>query len=236
MAFESSGMPLLQDENLLIGFTGGKALDDICRMPSDDLRAMLSRYLVTDAPVLIQEPIAWSDEESIGRFLSLKKVLGKDESRKHLLLEARRVFYEENSFIIRLGGFSRFMDDMLGDWEDSVPVEMLVHDLTIRVEREECHCGQLMEYVQRLSYFTKMPQLRRVLFEWDTLSGDEANVISQGWSTLSSSNSSSIHRLQSSTDDDEDCHVRNDIGHDLGGMLDDDAWSSDEGVGGSASA
>ncbi|SPJ87903.1 uncharacterized protein FTOL_12372 [Fusarium torulosum] len=232
MAFETSGMPLLQVENDLIEFTGGRTLDDICRMPSDDRRAILSRYLVEDGPVPIQEPIAWSDEESIGRFLSLKKVLGEDESRKHLLLEARRAFYEENSFIICLGGFSRFLDDMLGDWEDSVPVEMLVHDLTIRIEREECQCGQLMEYVQRLSYFAKMPQLRRVLFEWDTPNGDEANVISQGWNTLSSNNSSSTHLVQSSTDDNGNYHFGDNDGHSEGGILDDDAWSLEEGVGG----
>ncbi|KAL9572193.1 hypothetical protein ACKAV7_003681 [Fusarium commune] len=195
-------MQLLTTNDDLAQLTGGRPLDDISQMPSDDRRAVLCKYLVKEGPVVVQEPIAWSDEESIGRFLLLKRFLSKDESRKHLLLEARRVFYEENSFVISLSGFSRFLDDMLGDWEDAVAVEMLLRDLTIKVERQDCQCGQLMEYIQRLSYFAKMPQLRKITIEWYTPTKDMDEGLPYEWTTLSSSNSSKGSSLHSVTDDD----------------------------------
>jgi hypothetical protein len=223
-------MTLPSSSDDLIKFTGGRSLDDICRMPSNDRRAILCKYLVKETPVLVQEPIAWSNEESIGRFLLLKKLLNEDKSRQHLLLEARRVFYEENSFVIYLSGLSRFLDDMLGDWDDTVAVEMLVRDLTIKVEREKCQCGQLMEYMQRLSYFAKMPQLQRILFEWHTMTNDTPDGSSQGWSTPSSRSSSKSYGAHSSTDDDETCDV-GDSNESFGwGGLHDDAWSLEEGI------
>jgi hypothetical protein len=195
-------MQLLTANDDLTQLTGGRSLDDISKMPSDDRRAVLCKHLVKEDPVVVQEPVAWSDEENIGRFLLLKRFLNNDESRRHLLLEARRVFYEENSFIISLSGFSRFLDDMLGDWEDAVAVEMLVRDLTIKVERQDCQCGQLMEYIQRLSYFAKMPQLQKITIEWYTPTKTADEGLPCDWSTLSSSNSSKGTSLHSITDDD----------------------------------
>ncbi|KAF4963790.1 hypothetical protein FSARC_8216 [Fusarium sarcochroum] len=199
-------------------------------MLSNDRRAILCKYLVKETPVLVQEPIAWSNEESIGRFLLLKKLLNEDKSRQHLLLEARRVFYEENSFVIYLSGLSRFLDDMLGDWDDTVAVEMLVRDLTIKVEREKCQCGQLMEYMQRLSYFAKMPQLQRIVFEWHTTTNNTPDGSSQGWSTSSSRSSSKSYSAHSSSDDDETCDAGDSNEYFGWGALQDDAWSLEEGI------
>ncbi|KAK2923346.1 MFS transporter superfamily [Fusarium oxysporum f. sp. vasinfectum] len=199
---KAKAMQLLTANDDLAQLTGGRPLDDISKMPSDDRRAVLCKYLVKEDPVMVQEPVAWSDEESIGRFLLLKRFLNNDESRRHLLLEARRVFYEENSFIISLAGFSRFLDDMLGDWEDAVAVEMLVRDLTIKVERQDCECGQLMEYIQRLSYFAKMPQLQKFTIEWYTPPKNVDDGVPYDWSALSGSNSSKGTSLHSVTDDD----------------------------------
>ncbi|KAK2669980.1 MFS transporter superfamily [Fusarium oxysporum f. sp. vasinfectum] len=200
--YKAKAMQLLTANDDLAQLTGGRPLDDISKMPSDDRRAVLCKYLVKEDPVVVQEPVAWSDEESIGRFLLLKRFLDNDKSRRHLLLEARRVFYEENSFIISLSGFSRFLDDMLGDWEDAVAVEMLVRDLTIKVERQDCQCGQLMEYIQRLSYFAKMPQLQKFTIEWYTPTKNVDDGLPYDWSTISSSNSSKGTSLHSVTDDD----------------------------------
>ncbi|KAF4455038.1 hypothetical protein F53441_2543 [Fusarium austroafricanum] len=202
MIHKAQEMQLLIAKDDIAQLTGGRPLDDISKMPSDDRRAVLCKYLVKEGPVVVQEPIAWSDEESIGRFLLLKKFLNNDESRQHLLLEARRVFYEENSFVISLSGLSRFLDDMLGDWEDAVAVEMLVRDLTIKVERQDCQCGQLMEYIQRLSYFAKMPQLQKITIEWYTPPRNMDEGLPYDWSTLSSSSSSKGNSLRIFTDDD----------------------------------
>ncbi|KAF5701667.1 hypothetical protein FMUND_13793 [Fusarium mundagurra] len=195
-------MQLLSANDDLAQLAGGRSLDDISNMPSDDRRAVLRKYLVNEDPITMQEPVAWSDQESIGRFLLLKRFLDNDRSRQHLLLEARRVFYEENSFIIPLDGFSRFLDDMLGDWEDTVAVEVLVRDLTIKVERQDCECGQLMEYIQRLSYFAKMPQLQKITVEWFTPTRNIDEALPCDWSTLSSGNSSKGTSLHSATDGD----------------------------------
>ncbi|KAH7228508.1 uncharacterized protein BKA55DRAFT_598518 [Fusarium redolens] len=127
-------MQLLTANDDLAQLTGGRPLDDISNMPSDDRRAVLY--------------------------------------------------------------------DMLGDWEDAVAVEMLVRDLTIKVERQDCQCGQLMEYIQRLSYFAKMPQLQKITIEWYTPPKDVDDGLPYDWSTLSSSNSSKGTSLHSVTDDD----------------------------------
>ncbi|OBS15604.1 hypothetical protein FPOA_13552 [Fusarium poae] len=222
-------LPTANDD--LIGSGDGTTLDDIYDMPSDDRRSLFHKYLVNkDKPILVQEPIAWSDDESIGRFFLLKKFLDEDESKKHLLLEARRVFYEENSFVLLLSGLSRFLDDMLGDWEDAVPVEMLVRDLTVKVERNECHCGQLLDYIQRLTYFAKMPQLQKITVEWHSPTENVDQDLPNDWSTLSSLESSRGDSLNSPTDDD-DTYDSGDFNEaSAWGYLEDDAWSLDEGV------
>ncbi|KAF5664044.1 hypothetical protein FHETE_7253 [Fusarium heterosporum] len=156
----------------LATLTGGKTLDDIRELPSDTHRAVLHKYLVNEEPILMQEPTGWSNEESVKRFILLRELLKEDKSRRHLLLEARRVFYEDNSFIVYYDNLSRFLDDMLGNWEDAAAVETLVSDLRIRVKRDECRCGQLMKYMQHASYFTTMPQLQKVTFEWSDLPKD----------------------------------------------------------------
>ncbi|KAH7169615.1 uncharacterized protein B0J16DRAFT_273691 [Fusarium flagelliforme] len=135
-------MQLLTARDDLAQLTGGRPLDDIAKMPSDDRRAVLCN------------------------------------------------------------GFSRFLDDMLGDWEDAVAVEMLVRDLTIKAERQDCQCGQLMEYIQRLSYFAKMPQLQKITIEWCTPTKAMDEGLPYDWSTLSSSSSSKGNSLRSFTDDD----------------------------------
>lgn len=156
----------------LAALTGGKTLDEIRDLPSDTRRAILHKYLVTEEPILMQEPTGWSNEESIKRFILLRELLKEDKSRRHLLLEARRVLYENNSFIVSFDDFSRFLDDMLGSWEDAAAVETLVSDLRIRVKRDECQCGQLMKYMEHASHFTAMPQLQRITFEWYDLPKD----------------------------------------------------------------
>ncbi|KAF5988544.1 hypothetical protein FBULB1_1420 [Fusarium bulbicola] len=153
------------DHDLTV-LTGGRTLDDIHALPSDTRRAILHKYLVTEEPILMQEPTGWSNEESIKRFILLKELLKEDKSRRNLLLEARRVLYEENSFIIYFDDFSRFLDDMLGNWEGAAAVETLLRHLTVRVKRDECQCGQLMKYMQHASYFAMMPQLQKISFEW----------------------------------------------------------------------
>ncbi|GKU08791.1 unnamed protein product [Fusarium langsethiae] len=197
---EEMQLPTANDD--LNGSGDGTTLDKMCDMPSDDRRSLFSKYLVNkDKPIFVQEPIAWSDNESIGRFLLLKKFLDEDKSKKHLLLEARRVFYEENSFVIMLGGLPRFLDDMLGDWQNAVPVEMLVRDLTVKVEKDECQCGELLEYIQRLTYVSKMPQLQKVVVEWHCPIETPNKDLPNDWSSLSASESSETSGLSSSTDD-----------------------------------
>ena len=227
-------MQLTTTNDDVIGSKDGQTLDDIYDMSSDDRRSLFQKYLVNkDKPVLLQEPIAWSDDESIGRFLLLKKFLDDDDSKKHLLQEARRVFYEENSFVLTLSGLSRFLDDMLGDWEDAVPVEMLVRDLTVKVERNECQCGQLLDYIQRLTYFAKMPQLQKIAVEWHSPLDCTDQDLPNDWSTLSSvgrSQGDSLNSLNSPADDDDTCDSEGSNEASAWGHLEDDAWSLEEGV------
>lgn len=214
-------------------------LENIARFSSDDRRAILCKYLVDEKPIVIQEPIAWSDEKSIGKFFLLKKLLEADESRQQLLQEARQVFYEENAFIVSWTGFSRFLDDMLGDWIDAAPVESLVRDLTIIVERHECQCGQLMEYVEHASHFSKLPQLQRISFEWRG-PFDGAGADASGRSTpLRHDTESDADNADDNTDgdnnsaNDDSTYYRYDQDSDRTlrwDTSDDDLWSSDGGM------
>ncbi|KAH7190938.1 hypothetical protein BKA60DRAFT_601830 [Fusarium oxysporum] len=164
---KAKAMQLLTANDDLAQLTGGRPLDDISKMPSDDRRAVLY--------------------------------------------------------------------DMLGDWEDAVAVEMLVRDLTIKVERQDCQCGQLMEYIQRLSYFAKMPQLQKFTIEWYTPPKNVDDGLPYDWSTLSSSNSSKGTSLHSVTDDDstyEDGGSNETLRWETS---DDDIWSLDGDVHGANS-
>ncbi|RTE68368.1 hypothetical protein BHE90_017254 [Fusarium euwallaceae] len=178
----TGNLPTRDNDLAQLRLASGMDLENIARVTSDDRRAILCKYLADKKPIVIQEPIAWSDDKSIGKFFLLKKLLEADESRQQLLQEARQVFYEENAFIVSWAGFSRFLDDMLGDWIDAVPVESLVRDLTVIVERHECQCGQLMEYMEHASHFAKLPQLQRISFKWRD-SFDGTGVDASGRST-----------------------------------------------------
>ncbi|RBR04167.1 uncharacterized protein FIESC28_11616 [Fusarium coffeatum] len=218
--YQIRDMQLQAADHDLDALTCEGTLDDIRELPSDARRAVLQKYLVTREPILMQEPTGWSNEESIKRFILLRELLKEDKCRQSLLLEARRVFYEDNSFIVSFEDFSRFLDDMLGSWEDAAAVETLVRDLKVRVRRDDCQCGQLMKYMRHTSYFCAMPQLRTITFEWsDSLedaTGNDGDVTSSDesyWNddrTDDSEESSDTLRWESSDDD--------------------SSWSLDEGV------
>ncbi|KAJ4137902.1 hypothetical protein NW754_011126, partial [Fusarium falciforme] len=106
-------------------------------LSTDGRLEIFRKYLVSEKPIKIQEPVPRSDEGTVKRFLLLKQSLSEDEAQRHLIQEARKVFYEENAFIISWDGLSRFLNDILGDWIDAVPVELLVRKLTVFVERHE---------------------------------------------------------------------------------------------------
>lgn len=138
----------------------------MANLPEEERRSIFRSYLVEDAPILIQQPIAWTNQESIDSFLLLKKEVGDDDSGQRLLEEARRVFYEENSFIIFWNSLDRFLDDLLGRWPDAIPVKSLVRKITIRIERHECGCGNLVEYLQHARCLAESSTLESVTFEW----------------------------------------------------------------------
>ncbi|KAH8669235.1 hypothetical protein BGZ61DRAFT_498078 [Ilyonectria robusta] len=146
--------------------TGGKSFEDFEKLPEDERRNVFREYLVEKTPIVIQQPIAWTSQESIDSFLLLKNEVRDNESGKRLLQEARQVFYEENSFIVFWSDLDRFLDDLLGRWTDAVPVKSLVRRITVRVERHECGCGNLAEYLQHARYFAKSPNLESISFEW----------------------------------------------------------------------
>jgi hypothetical protein len=187
----------------------GKTLDEIQRLPWDSRRDVLRKYLVQDGPTLIQEPIAASNEESIRRFMLLNELLKDDHSRQNLLLEVRGVFYEEGSFIVSSENFELFLDDMLGQWGDATPVAKLVRHLIFRVKRDECQCGQLLEFTRQLCGSVVMPQLQKVSFEWLDVLGEGADDLPHSESlssdcTFREENSIYIFSDDGRTDDSDD--------------------------------
>ncbi|KAI8648095.1 hypothetical protein NCS56_01541200 [Fusarium sp. Ph1] len=122
-------------------FTGGKSFEDFEKLPEHERRSVFRAYLAEETPVLIQEPITWTSQESIDAFLLLKNEARDNEAGQRLLQEARQVFYEENSFIVLWSDLDRFFGDLLGRWADAVPVKSLVRRIIVRVERHECGAG-----------------------------------------------------------------------------------------------
>ncbi|KAI8710385.1 hypothetical protein NCS52_01578200 [Fusarium sp. LHS14.1] len=138
-------------------------------LSTDGRLEMFRKYLVSEMPIKIQEPASWSDEGTVKRFLLLKQLLSEDEAQRNLIQEARNVFYEENAFIISWHGLSHFLNDILGDWTDAVPVELLVRKLTVLVERRECQCGRLTECMRHTCNLAKFPNLELISFKWSTV-------------------------------------------------------------------
>ncbi|KAM6508381.1 hypothetical protein FALCPG4_018245 [Fusarium falciforme] len=138
-------------------------------LSTDGRLEIFRKYLVSEKPIKIQEPVSRSDEGTVKRFLLLKQSLSEDEAQRHLIQEARKVFYEENAFIISWDGLSRFLNDILGDWIDAVPVELLVRKLTMLVERHECQCVRLTECMQHTCNLAKFPNLEMISFKWSTI-------------------------------------------------------------------
>lgn len=127
---------------------------------------------------MIQEPIAWTSHESIDSFLLLKNEARDNEAGQRLLQEARQVFYEENSFIVFWSGLDRFLGDLLGRWTDATPVKSLVRKITVRIERHECGCGNLGDYLHRTRHFAT--NLESITFEWwDSWKHWESNNIEE---------------------------------------------------------
>ncbi|KAH7203064.1 hypothetical protein BKA60DRAFT_600594 [Fusarium oxysporum] len=100
----------------------------------------------------------------------------------------------------------------------------------VAVEMLDCECGQLMEYIQRLSYFAKMPQLQKFTIEWYTPPKNVDDGLPYDWSTLSSSNSSKGTSLHSVTDDDGTYQNGGSNETLRWETSDDDIWSLDEDV------
>ncbi|RSL78545.1 hypothetical protein CEP52_017622, partial [Fusarium oligoseptatum] len=80
-------------------FTGGKSFEDFEKLPENERHTVFRAYLAEKTPILIQEPISWTSHKSIDSFFLLKNEARDNEAGQRLLQEARKVFYEENSFI-----------------------------------------------------------------------------------------------------------------------------------------
>ncbi|KAJ3453609.1 hypothetical protein MRS44_017856 [Fusarium solani] len=158
--------------------TGGKSFEDFEKVPEHERRSVFRAYLAEKTPILIQEPIAWTSHESIDSFFLLKNEARDNEAGQRLLQEARQVFYEENSFIVLWSDLDRFFGDLLGRWTDATPVKSLVRKITVRIERHECGCGNLGDYLQRTRHFAT--NLESITFEWwDSWKHWEANNIEE---------------------------------------------------------
>ena len=175
---EASTWYLPGPEDNYCRFTGGKSFEDFEKLPEHERRSVFRAYLAEKTPILIQEPIAWTSHKSIDSFLLLKNEARDNEAGQRLLQEARQVFYEENSFIVVWSDLDRFFDDLLGQWTDATPVKSLVRRITVRIERHECGCGNLGDYLQRTCHFAT--NLESITFEWwDSWKHWEANNIEE---------------------------------------------------------
>ncbi|KAJ3453527.1 hypothetical protein MRS44_017774 [Fusarium solani] len=175
---EASTWYLPDPEDNYCRFTGGKSFEDFEKLSEHERRNVFRSYLAEKTPILIQEPIAWTSQESIDSFLLLKNEARDNEAGQRLLQEARQVFYEENSFIVLWSDLDRFFGDLLGRWTDATPVKSLVRKITVRIERHECGCGNLGDYLQRTRHFAT--NLESITFEWwDSWKHWEANNIEE---------------------------------------------------------
>jgi hypothetical protein len=127
---------------------------------SDHLSALFD-CLISKDQIVVHDPRFWSDEGIIGQFIFMKRFLADDDPAQSLLLEARQVLYQKNSFIVSLDWLSLFLDDLLGNWED-IPVERLVQDVTVQVNGNDIYRGPALGCMPHLPRLTRELDVSRI--------------------------------------------------------------------------
>jgi hypothetical protein len=133
-------------------------------MALNDRFTTLFGGLVSKEPIVVHDPLFWSNDGIIRQFISIKAFLVDDDPQQSQLLEARQVFYRKNTFIVSLDWLSLFLDDILGDWE-GISVERLVQDVIIQVNGSDVYRGAALGCMQHLPCPTRELDLSWACFE-----------------------------------------------------------------------
>ncbi|RSL45855.1 hypothetical protein CEP54_014098 [Fusarium duplospermum] len=144
----------------------GKCLDDLEALPESKRHRLLRQCLVETAPLVIRHPIYETYQQSIHCFRLLKERFEDTSSGQRLIQEARRIFYEENSFVVFWAGLNHFLEDILGHWTNAISVKLLVRRVTVKVGRHECPNAGLAEVLSHFSALDNCPNLESISFEW----------------------------------------------------------------------
>ncbi|KAF4468485.1 hypothetical protein FALBO_4602 [Fusarium albosuccineum] len=156
-------LPDCDSYNLL---ANGTSLRDIKKLPGSERRRVLRQHLVEIEPLIIQHPIYGTYQDSIRCFAMLKERAGADEFEQRLLRDARQMFYEENSFIVFWDGSGRLLGDILGHWDDVIPVNALVRRITVKISRREFPNGRLVDVLGYISALSNLANLESISLEW----------------------------------------------------------------------
>ncbi|KAM0364333.1 hypothetical protein ACHAO7_009395 [Fusarium culmorum] len=138
-------------------------------MTANNCLAALYDCLISEYPIVVQDPLYWSNDDIIRQLILIRKCLTKDALKQSLLLEARRVFYQRNAFIVSMDWLPLFLEDILGDWED-LSVEELVLDLTLQANGDDIYHGPARGLTQHQPGLTKQLSLSKTPSElyWGT--------------------------------------------------------------------
>ncbi|KAF4462591.1 hypothetical protein FALBO_10596 [Fusarium albosuccineum] len=182
------------------------------QLSTGGLYRVFRHNLVQEEPIDMRLPLP--DSGPVHSFLQMRRYLiTLEEPRMDLIEEARRFFYENNSFLVHFDDFASFLNDMLDDWLHAAPVELLVQNLTIRVDRHTRQWEQVAAFIEQACFSYRLSSLQRISFEWqDDFEGPNRSF-ANGWQPIrhnvdddgSSTDSSSGSDCSSSSSDTVTC-------------------------------
>lgn len=140
--------------NKLLEKLGTPSLNQFTELSEQKRRNIFFEYLVEADGVVMDDLIELHELASVEFFMLLTQYM-----EPRLILEARRIFYEHNRFIVWSTWLREFLDDKLGNWPHAIPVEELVQDITVRVDRRYCNLGDLAKGLQNVLRLTKVKRI-----------------------------------------------------------------------------
>jgi hypothetical protein len=125
----------------------GLAPADFVNLPDEDRNTVYRRYLTQEQNVMIEE----GDEEDFfnpkiadGVLLRQQYRVGNDEAGKQIVQEARKTYYQENTFTIRSHWLGEFMIDTLADGT-RFHVAPLIRSILVTVDLENIWGDELVD-------------------------------------------------------------------------------------------
>ncbi|KAI5456106.1 hypothetical protein BGZ63DRAFT_429165 [Mariannaea sp. PMI_226] len=151
--------------SILFDMLGGRTMYEFAKLDGEVRQQVFSQHLKTDDVVEMYKFMDLSKLDATHSFLVLRGQFGNTEVGKQLAEEARKVFYEQNQFLVWLPDLEDFLDDIL-EGDDADFVAKSVRRITILIDRHQCCCENLMDPFQRTASLICHGNLLSITYKW----------------------------------------------------------------------